>query len=160
MYLHCLSISNGGIKMIRAFSNSVEEVDRIMSIWRKATIKAHNFISEAYWDKNYSIVKDQYIPISETYVYLDDKDEIQGFISIIEGNFIGAVFVDVDCQGTGIGSKLINHVKDKYGVLELAVYKDNEKSVHFYKKVGFEVLKEELNEETNKSEFIMRYKRA
>ncbi len=146
--------------MIRAFNNSVAEVNRIMSIWRKATIKAHSFISEDYWDKSYTIVKEQYIPISETYVYVDATDEIQGFISIIEGKLHWCSICRCGLPSAGIGSKLINHVKEKYAVLELAVYKDNEKSVHFYKKVGFEVLREELNEETNKTEFIMRFKRA
>jgi len=148
-----------GSTMIRVLKNTVTEVNRVMEIWIKATIKAHNFISEEYWNENYSVVRDQYIPMSNTYVYVEG-DEIKGFISIINEEFIGAVFVDIDCQGKGIGSKLINHVKEKYDRLELAVYKDNEKSVYFYKKVGFEVLREELNDETNKIEYIMSFKKV
>ena len=136
-----------------------EDLNTAVSIWYSASIKAQNFISEEYWNENYSVVRDQYIPMSNTYVYVEG-DEIKGFISIINEEFIGAVFVDIDCQGKGIGSKLINHVKEKYDRLELAVYKDNEKSVYFYKKVGFEVLREELNDETNKIEYIMSFKKV
>lgn len=32
-------------------------------------------------------------------------------------------FVDIDYQGLGIGSKLIDYVDNKYNKLELAVYK-------------------------------------
>lgn len=145
--------------MIRMLNKSVTEVNDVMRIWKDATIKAHSFISEEYWNKNYAIVKDQYIPIAESYVYVD-RGEIKGFISIINNEFIGAIFVDTNCQGKGIGSKLIDYVIEIYNDLELAVYKDNENSVYFYKKVGFELLREELNKETNKIEYIMKYKKS
>lgn len=142
--------------MIRKLEMNDNEVNRIMSIWKAATIKAHEFISEDYWLKNYDIVKEKYIPMADTYVYLQGN-EIKGFISIINNKFIGALFVDVAFQGNGTGSKLIEHVQDLYGYLELSVYKENEESVYFYKKVGFAMLREEINGDTNKIECLMCY---
>lgn len=137
--------------MIRKLDNN--DVDKVMDIWLKSTVKAHDFIEKNYWEDNYNTVKNVYIPMSETYIY--EKEDIKGFISIINNEFIGALFVDNDCQGQGIGKALIEHVKSKYDNLSLAVYKDNYKSVEFYKKMGFKIKSENTNEDTNFVEYIM-----
>ncbi len=137
--------------MIRKLENN--DVDKVMDIWLKSTVKAHDFIEKNYWEDNYNTVKNVYIPMSETYIY--EKEDIKGFISIINNEFIGALFVDNDCQGQGIGKALIEHVKSKYDNLSLAVYKDNYKSVEFYKKMGFKIKSENTNEDTNFVEYIM-----
>ena len=46
----------------------------------------------------------------------------------------------------------------KFDNLKLAVYKQNQKSVHFYIKKGFEILSEEINEDSGFEEYIMVYK--
>ncbi|EGT3616580.1 N-acetyltransferase [Clostridium perfringens] len=138
---------------IRELMNS--EIDEIMKIWLKSTVKAHDFIEEEYWKKNYEVVKNIYIPMAKTFVYYDDG-KIKGFISIINNEFIGALFVDVKNQGNGIGGTLIDYVKKKYGSIELAVYKMNEKAVEFYKKKGFEIIKEQENEDSGFLEYIMK----
>ena len=140
--------------MIRKLEKN--DIDRAMNIWLKSTVKAHNFIEKKYWQDNYDTVKNIYIPMADTYVY--EKDEIKGFISIINNEFIGALFVDNESQGQGIGKALIRYVQNKYGVLNLAVYKDNYKSVEFYKKVGFKIKSENINEDTNFPEYIMENK--
>ena len=132
-----------------------EEIEQVMELWKTSTIKAHSFIEKEYWENNYEVVKNIYIPMSETFVY-DDGEEIRGFISIINKEFIGALFVDIDYQGLGIGSKLIDYVGDKYNKLELAVYKDNESAVKFYKKKGFKIIEEQKNEDSGFYECIMK----
>jgi len=49
--------------MINKLDNNIND---IMNIWLKENIIAHDFIPEEYWVKNYSIVKNEYIPISDT----------------------------------------------------------------------------------------------
>ncbi len=139
--------------MIRKLEN--KDVDKIMTIWKESTIKAHDFIDKQYWEDNYETVKNIYLPMSETFLYVD-QDNIKGFISIIENEFIGALFIDVNYQGEGIGSKLIDYVTEKYGELKLAVYKDNERAVKFYKNKGFKVIKEQESEDSNFKEYIMK----
>lgn len=138
--------------MIRDLEN--KDIDKIMNIWLKSTIKAHNFITKEYWENSYNDVRDVYIPMSETFVY-EDKDDIKGFISIINNEFIGALFVDIYYQGNGIGKYLINYAIDEYKKLNLAVYKENKKSVEFYINRGFEIIKEQINEDSGHSEYIM-----
>ena len=139
--------------MIRQLQN--KDIDKIMGIWLESTIYAHKFISKEYWNENYNIVKDVYIPMSKTFVY-EDNDDIRGFISVINNNFIGALFVEKNYQGQGIGKSLIDYAKNLYDNLSLAVYKENEKALEFYKKMGFKIISENINEDTNCVEYIMK----
>lgn len=139
--------------MIRSLEN--KDIDKVMDIWLKSTIKAHDFISKEYWENNYNDVKNIYIPMANTFLY-EDEEKIKGFISIINNEFIGALFVDIDYQGNGIGKALINYAMEKYKKLNLAVYKDNKKSVEFYLKNGFTIIKEQLNDDCGCIEYIMK----
>lgn len=139
--------------MIRQLQN--KDIDKIMEIWLESTIYAHKFISKEYWNENYNIVKDVYIPMSKTFIY-EDNDDIRGFISIINNDFIGALFVEKNYQSQGIGKSLIDYAKNLYDNLSLAVYKENEKALEFYKKMGFKIISENINEDTNCVEYIMK----
>ena len=139
--------------MIRQLKN--KDIDKIMEIWLESTIDAHKFISKEYWNENYNIVKDMYIPISKTFVY-EDNDDIRGFISVINNDFIGALFVKKNHQGQGIGKNLIDYAKNLYDNLSLAVYQENEKALEFYKKMEFKIISENINEDTNCVEYIMK----
>lgn len=138
--------------MIRKIEN--KDIDKTMDIWLESTIKAHDFIPKEYWEDSYNTVKDVYIPIAETFVY-EDKEGIKGFISIINNEFIGALFVATKYQGNGIGKKLIDYVINRYEKLSLLVYKENKKSVEFYINRGFEIVKEQVNEDSGYDEYIM-----
>ena len=129
-----LSYEIGDDIMIRLMNNL--EVNEVMDIWLNSTIKAHNFISEDYWKKNYNTVKNIYLPQGATYVY-SEENKILAFISIINEELIGALFVDPDYQGQGIGRKLIEFVKIMYKKLSLKVYEKNYSAVKFYEKMGF-----------------------
>lgn len=139
------------IKRLEAY-----EIEEVMQIWLKTNIVAHNFINKEYWIKNYTIVKNQYLPIAETFLYKEDNI-IKGFISIIDGNFIGALFVLEEYQRRGIGKDLINYCKSIYKSLSLSVYKDNRNSIEFYKFCGFRIIKERVNEDSGLLEYEMRF---
>lgn len=141
--------------MIRELKNNEAEINKVMKIWRESTIKGHPFISSEYWDESYETVKNEYLPISKTYVYEDG--EIKGFISIIEGSFIGALFVAVNHQNQGVGRRLLDYVKNLYPCLSLCVYRKNVSAVTFYEKNGFKIIATELNEGTKEEEYIMEY---
>lgn len=139
--------------MIRKLENS--DIDRIMDIWINTTIKAHSFVKQEYWMENYDIVKNTYLPSSDTYIY-EDNEDIKGFISVIDNEFIGALFIDYKYQGYGIGKKLIDYISGIYTKLALTVYKDNYRAVQFYKQMGFKVIDEMCNEDTKCIEYLMK----
>ncbi len=140
--------------MIRNFED--KDLNRIMDIWKITTIKAHHFINKDYWQKNYELVKNVYIPNSTTFIY-QDKTIIKGFISIIDHNFIGALFVDINNQSLGIGSLLLKYAIEKYNNLKLSVYKENRQPVKFYIKKNFKIIKEEINKDSGFLEYTMRF---
>lgn len=138
--------------MIRTLQQ--KDIDKIMEIWLESTIKAHDFIPKKYWKDNYNAVKNEYIPISKTYIY-EQNGEIKGFISVLNDEFIGALFVATDCQEQGIGSALIDYAARQFPKLNLAVYKQNKKAVDFYLKKGFKIIQESPNEDSGFPEYIM-----
>ena len=100
-------------------------------------------------------MRELYLPGSETYVY-EENVNIKGFFSLVEEN-LAAIFVSPDSQGRGIGKKLIAKAKELQPVLKLTVYKKNRKSVDFYKKRGFKIIKEQTDEHTSEIEFVMTF---
>lgn len=141
--------------MIRKFRE--EDTTRVMTIWTKGNFKAHDFIEKDYWLLNFNRVKDEYLKQSETYVYTEEE-EIKGFISLLEGGYIGALFVSLDSQRQGIGRKLINYVKDKYDKLTLQVYEKNIDATLFYVSLGFTNVKIQIDEATGEKEYVMEWK--
>lgn len=129
-------------------------IDTVMKIWLAANIDAHYFIPEKYWIDNYDVVKEKYLPIANTFIY-EEANIIKGFISIMEGFFIGALFVAKEYQKQGIGLQLINYCQALYPKLELAAYVDNIRAVEFYKRCHFEVQSEQANRDSGFKEYVM-----
>ncbi len=142
--------------MIRNLKN--DDIDIVMELWKESTIEAQNFIPDSYWLENYDNVKNNYLPNSDTYVYEEDG-EIKGFVSLIENIFIGGLFIRVDSQRKGIGSKIIDFLKADHDKLQLAVYDRNVRAMNFYLKSGFKITNTEIDEKTNEKEHLMEWKR-
>ncbi|MCM0649067.1 N-acetyltransferase [Clostridium swellfunianum] len=136
----------------------VSHIKDIMDIWLKTNITAHSFIPEKYWINNYEVVENEYLPIAQTFIYEEDE-EVKAFISIINDSFIGALFVSEKHQGQGVGKKLINYCKDKYASMELCVYKENTNAVNFYKSCSFDIVKEQPNEDSGFTEYVMKWEK-
>lgn len=133
-----------------------EDTTKVMTIWTKGNFKAHDFIDKDYWLLNFNKVKNEYLPNSETYVYIDDN-EIKGFISVMNENYIGALFVKEDSKRKGIGRKLINYCKEKYDRLTLQVYEKNVDATLFYVAMGFRNVKLQVDENTGEQEYVMEW---
>jgi len=140
--------------MIRKFK--VEDTTKVMTIWTKGNFKAHSFIDRDYWIGNYNRVKDEYLLKSKTYVYVEN-DEIQGFISLLNDNYIGALFVSDKSKRRGIGRKLINFCKENNKRLTLNVYERNIDAILFYVAMGFKNKDIKIDEETGEKEFEMEW---
>jgi len=136
--------------MIRKFKT--EDINTIMQIWIDENIKTHNFISKEYWKNNYDYVKN-ILPEAEIYVYVL-QGKIIGFIGINE-NYIEGIFVKANNQCKGIGTSLLNKVKENKNTLTLKVYEKNINAINFYKKNNFKTIKEVFDKRLKEKEYIM-----
>ena len=136
--------------MIRKFEKN--DINAVMQIWKNENIKAHKFISKEYWKNNYNYVK-EILPSAEIYVYVL-KENIVGFIGINE-NDIEGIFIDTNNQCKGIGTSLLNKVKENRDNLTLSVYKKNINAINFYKKNDFIITSENIDKDTAEIEYTM-----
>lgn len=137
---------------------AAEDGDKIIEIWKAANIQANDFIDSGFWIGIAEIVKDNFFPISDIYVYESDG-EIRGFISIVDSTFLSGLFVAIDMQNKQIGSSLLNFVMERYPLLELAVYDKNIRGVEFFLSKGFKVIKSQTDTNTGEIEHILEWKR-
>lgn len=143
--------------MIRSY-NLPQDTDRVVRIWLEASILSHHFIPAMYWIGKQEDMKNIYLPASTTYVYVDEQTGlVQGFISMVDDNYLAALFVIPEAQSKGIGTALMDYVKKKYPEITLKVYAKNEPSVVFYEKQGFRLVEEQIEEETAEKEFVMKW---
>ena len=60
-----------------------------------------------------------------------------------------------EAQSQGIGKRLLDFVKERKEFLRLGVYQKNERAVQFYKREGFQIESENVDEDTGEKEYIM-----
>lgn len=138
--------------MIRAYKES--DLVAVMQIWLAGNIKAHGFIPKEYWTGNYPFVE-KVLPQAEIYVYEEnDTNEIAGFIGLAD-HFIEGLFVREAAQSHGIGKRLLDYAKETRSDVSLCVYQKNTRAVSFYRREGFKVQSENVDDSTGEKEFIM-----
>ena len=138
--------------MIKKFE--IEDLDEIMNIWLETNISAHGFIKASYWKENFEMVKEMMMS-SEIYLYKEDN-KIYGFIGLID-DYIAGIFIKDKYQSRGIGKNLLDYGKSNRNRLLLSVYNKNNRAVEFYKREGFIIVKNEIDEANNEKEFVMEW---
>lgn len=136
-----------------------QDMPAIMALWLVSTTEAHPFISAQYWRESEAVVRDTYLPNALTWV-AEDKGEIIGFISVLEQQFIGALFVDKLYHGKGVGQLLMMHVKMIFPQLMLEVYLENHRALRFYQREGFQTQDTQFNEDTQHKTAIMLWEKC
>ncbi len=137
--------------MIRPFVP--DDLDDMMRIWRGATVVVHDFMTEADLDRDEEMIRGGMIDQTESWMACRDR-EIEGFISLM-GRLIVALFVAPEFHRMGVGTRLIAHVNDLHGPMNVEVFKENVTGVAFYRKNGFEFVREEPNPFYDRPQIIM-----
>ena len=140
--------------IIRKFNDF--DIKRVMRIWYEGNLEAHDFVDKNYWEKNFGFVK-RSLPESEVYVYEIDG-YVVGVVGIDEG-YIAGLFVDKEYRGVGIGTKLIEYVKELYDFFTLHVFENNYGAVTFYENRGLIKKEESVHEDLGEVEYLMYYRR-
>ena len=136
--------------MIRKFEKN--DINAVMEIWVNENIRTHNFIAKEYWKDNYEYVKD-ILPKADIYVYILDE-QVVGFVGV-NNNYVEGIFVDINNQHSGIGTSLLDRIKENNDNLTLNVYKKNANAIKFYEKNNFIITSKNIDKDTNEIEYTM-----
>ena len=142
--------------MIRHYQKN--DLNTLMQIWLNTNLQAHNFIQKEYWISHYDMVKNV-LPQAQLYIYEDDHHQINGFIGLID-HYIAGIFVQKEFQSKGIGTQLLNYVKNIKHTLSLNVYQKNTRAIAFYQREHFIIQSENIDTDTNEKELIMVWRKS
>ena len=131
-----------------------EDLSELLDVWYGASLIAHSFLSEEFFETERRQIAELWLPRAETMVYETDG-RVVGFLALM-GNKVGGIFVDPDYQGRGIGRALMNAARDSRPFLELDVFEVNSIGRRFYDMYGFEVVDRHVNEATGQPELRLR----
>ena len=129
---------------IRQYENT--DLDAVLSSWEVATRLAHPFMTEEFIAQERKNVAEIYLPNTDTWVAQIDG-EVRGFIALM-GNEVGAIFLQPEFHGQGVGKALMDKAQELHGDLEVEVFKENVIGRKFYARYGFEHLEEKQHEPT------------
>ncbi|MDJ0756057.1 MAG: GNAT family N-acetyltransferase [Ardenticatenaceae bacterium] len=138
--------------MIREYQK--DDLDDLLEVWYHASLVGHPFLDDAFLNQERENVAKIYIPMAETWVYVREA-RVVGFISLI-GHEVGAIFVDPNVQGQGIGRALMDHARALRGELEVEVFKANRVGRRFYDRYGFVLEDEYIHEQTGQPALRLR----
>lgn len=132
------------------------DLEEMVRIWYDASVIAHPFMSDSFWASHKSLMREEYLPLAENYVF-EQEGKVAGFISLV-GEIVCALFVAPEAQGKGAGKALLEHAKALKGRLSLKVYRENRKAILFYEKNGLRAVGEEADEYTGCAQILMEWK--
>ena len=140
--------------IIRNFNDM--DLNRVLKIWYEGNLEAHDFIDPSYWDRNFNYVK-RNLPLSEVYVY-EINGYVVGFIGMDNG-YVDGLFVDKEYRGTGIGTRLLNYIKEENDFFTLHVFENNYGAETFYENRGLIKKEESVHEDLGEVEYLMYYRK-
>lgn len=132
--------------IIRRYKKDSNDLTGVMSSWENASKIAHPFLTEHFLETERYNIPNVYLPNTDTWV-ADFGGTVIGFIALI-GNEVGAIFVEPEFHGTGVGLSLMNKAQQIHGDLEVEVFEENSIGRKFYSSYGFSLLTKKTHEAT------------
>lgn len=138
---------------IRQYEN--RDLESVLDSWEVATRLAHEFMTDYFIAQERKNVAEVYLPNTDTWVAELDG-EVKGFIALM-GNEVGAIFLQPNFHGKGIGKALMDKAQELHGDLEVEVFRENSIGREFYSKYGFQPLEEKLHEPTGQQVLRLKF---
>lgn len=141
--------------VIRQYKKDSSDLKGVMSSWENASKIAHPFLTENFLETERYNIPNLYLPNADTWV-ADFDGIVIGFIALM-GNEVGAIFVEPEFHGTGIGLSIMNKAQQIHGDLEVEVFEENVIGRKFYSSYGFCLLSEKTHEATGNKILRLRF---
>ncbi len=87
--------------MIRPYTD--DDLGEVLDAWYLASVEAHSFLGEGFFDAERGRLSDLWLPGSDTSVF-EVGGHVVGFVSMV-GNEVGGIFVTPERQNQGIGAR-------------------------------------------------------
>lgn len=142
------------ITKLNSFSD--RDLEQLAQIWLNGNLQAHSFIPAQYWKNQFVNIK-KMLPEANIFVYRNNEIII-GFLGKLDG-YIAGLFVDMNYRKQGVGSRLINYLKQINDKLTLSVYVDNINAVNFYENKDFIIDSVGMDTETDSKEYRMTWEK-
>ncbi|BBN83670.1 acetyltransferase [Pseudoalteromonas sp. A25] len=133
----------------------VSDLEAVLDSWEVATRLAHDFMTDEFIAQERKNIAEIYLPNTDTWVAQIGGD-VKGFIALM-GNEVGAIFLQPDYHGRGIGKALMDKAQELHGNLEVEVFKANSIGRNFYSKYGFEYQEEKFHEPTGQQVLRLKF---
>lgn len=130
--------------VIRPYTD--DDLGEVLDAWYLASLEAHPFLSEDFFDAERERLSDIWLPGSDTSVF-EVGGHVVGFVSMV-GSEVGGIFVTPEHQNQGVGRALLDHVAATRRYLELDVFEANTIGRRFYDAYGFRALSEDVESDT------------
>ncbi|MDA0273162.1 MAG: GNAT family N-acetyltransferase [Proteobacteria bacterium] len=131
------------------------DLPSVLISWENASRIAHPFLSKAFLTQERINIETIYMPRADTWV-AEQNNEVVGFLSL-NGNEVGAIFLEPRCHGTGIGKALMDKARSLHGNLEVEVFEANPIGRKFYDRYGFKLMETKHHEETGQSMLRLKF---
>lgn len=136
--------------MIRPLNKRIEkEKEDIISVWYDAAISRFNFLPLDYFSRESKVLRDN-LNLHDTLI-CEYNNQILGYISMIDTEYISYIYVDPMYQNKRIGTSLIDILKEQKNVLKVKVFKEAKISVVFFLSKGFKFIDEKIDTNTNQT---------
>ena len=135
-------------------NSSNKDINRLIEYKKRTIYQYAKDLSNEEIDKiNKYIINGVPRPISDySNIIVDNK--IVGCLLLInkdDGKLLDEIYLEEEYRNKGIGTEIINDILNNNDVVYLWVYKENEKAISLYKKLGFNVIEE------TESRYYMKY---
>lgn len=128
----------------------IEEQETVLALWYQMNQKDHDFISMDYW-LSLREVMETTLGNANVYVYELDQ-EIKGFTFIVEGFYIGGLYIEDNERRKDYATELVEYLKTRYDELVIDIYEKNTGAKAFLETVGFALEEKVLEDETQEYE--------
>jgi len=132
------------VHVIRQYQSA--DLDDVLSTWENASKQSHPFLGEDFLAQERKNIPEIYLPNADTWV-VEIDNQVVGFIALI-GNEVGAIFLQPEHQGKGMGKLMMDKAQALHGDLEVQVFVKNSIGLDFYLKYGFQLLEEKTHVQT------------
>ena len=132
--------------------SSEKDINRLIEYKNRTIYQYAKDLSNEEIDRINKYVTSEVPRLINDYCNIIVDNKIVGCILLTKnGKLLDEIYLEEEYRNKGIGTKIIMDILDNNDVVYLWVYKENEKAISLYKKLGFNVIEE------TESRYYMKY---